>query len=903
MPSTDHPVSAFLRWSGDVPAGHETDNPLEVVVDRPLAITPLFEVTPDTIYVDSATGSDANDGTTAEAPFKTLDKAFATTRLSHDVAATDAAGLCQGESIVRLAPAATPYKLKNQEFVAGKVLLDGGSEATPVSIENFLDVGYSHRDYPTSPFNGALRLHNVDWLFQGNNGSRSLRIGTNWQIDRDVPVQGSLTTEGGSFSIVRGNELWIGGFNDERSNGSATGKLVFGADTTPIDIEVNNLRCGNQYIPRGPVEGLFDASATTGGRLRAKYITCGYGGAPGKGQVLLGKDWEVLMDEAASDLRIGNNANNGSDCSSRGPLSFDEGGTFSLLFKSFHLGHSESGRGVDSSGSLTGKKMKRVEIHGSDAAYIGVGTTHGIGYGTFDFLDTDNGIFETRGSFYGAQNGHAISRFVVGEDWRFRIGEPTVPAYRFGFGIEAKEGGDGFFSMKSGLFETYVKEFRLGYNAENTKALIDVGRSDVIVRTPVATIGTDGLSSLHATFDASASTNVVFDAKNLQVGYGTTFCPLYGHLALGQGEGTVTELYLGLQNADPKLGVIGGRLDLHGFRMRLEKSAEIRRSGQIRVTADGRNAGLDLATAAKINVSNKRTDLSGPAIVVTFRSLPENYKPVPLGSHDRLFWGFRWDGDHVADLNALIEEEKLSIEATDLADAASAISVFHDPATDATYLGCPVSYKEETTLTVRASASDDPYEGTFVPPLGVLTGLKAGQEVVCSASRASYQGNRFRPVGYVLEEKNGETWGAPVTNRGPVSFTYVHGAQAGRLTWLWEDAAYQCVFPTEGGSGEIRLSPEPGANGYYEAGQLVTLTAVPSATQPRTRFVRWTGDVPAGMETQNPITVEIDRALTISPVFETIPEEFYVDLDNGLDDNAGTEEAPFKTVSKGLDRP
>lgn len=41
-PSAQPPASTFVRWHGDVSPGHEMDNPLAVVMDRPRTITPEF---------------------------------------------------------------------------------------------------------------------------------------------------------------------------------------------------------------------------------------------------------------------------------------------------------------------------------------------------------------------------------------------------------------------------------------------------------------------------------------------------------------------------------------------------------------------------------------------------------------------------------------------------------------------------------------------------------------------------------------------------------------------------------------------------------------------------------------------------------------------------------------------
>ena len=87
-----------------------------------------------------------------------------------------------------------------------------------------------------------------------------------------------------------------------------------------------------------------------------------------------------------------------------------------------------------------------------------------------------------------------------------------------------------------------------------------------------------------------------------------------------------------------------------------------------------------------------------------------------------------------------------------------------------------------------------------------------------------------------------------------------------RVTWFWEEAAYTLTVsdPTDSSVGGTAVSG-PLVDGYYASNSVVTVTAAPGGAT----FVRWSGDVPAGHETDNPLALVMDRPKRLVPEFAT----------------------------------
>lgn len=161
------------------------------------------------------------------------------------------------------------------------------------------------------------------------------------------------------------------------------------------------------------------------------------------------------------------------------------------------------------------------------------------------------------------------------------------------------------------------------------------------------------------------------------------------------------------------------------------------------------------------------------------------------------------------------------------------------------------SYRMPDTIEVFGSPRA---YGTPTPLYGLHAGLKDGEELACEApSEAVVTAPGVRSVcqGYVLER--GQTC---VTNLSQ-AFTYTHGGEHARLTWLWSDAYEQNFSASDGGSVDKTQVFAP-------AGSTVTVTATGTATSD---FAYWTGDVPEGCERQNPLVYAADRPRTMRAVF------------------------------------
>lgn len=85
--------------------------------------------------------------------------------------------------------------------------------------------------------------------------------------------------------------------------------------------------------------------------------------------------------------------------------------------------------------------------------------------------------------------------------------------------------------------------------------------------------------------------------------------------------------------------------------------------------------------------------------------------------------------------------------------------------------------------------------------------------------------------------------------------------EASTLTWHWEATAFQLVAGAAG-RGSVNFS-----NGWITAGSAVTLNATP---QPEYRFVKWVGELPAGQETANPLTLTMDQPRRVTAVFAPV---------------------------------
>lgn len=173
-------------------------------------------------------------------------------------------------------------------------------------------------------------------------------------------------------------------------------------------------------------------------------------------------------------------------------------------------------------------------------------------------------------------------------------------------------------------------------------------------------------------------------------------------------------------------------------------------------------------------------------------------------------------------------------------------------------------YDASSTLVVDGS----PLQlGEVVPAYGPAEDIAVGRTITCSATEfATGLPVRYRCAGHVLSPLD-SPGDAPAVTNPAISFQYVHKASGARLTWIWEETGYAVSAEPESSLESVSFAPVPDVDGCYPAGTDVTLTAHPSETAPRSTFVKWTGDVPAGHEADNPLTITVDGPKALVPVF------------------------------------
>ena len=153
--------------------------------------------------------------------------------------------------------------------------------------------------------------------------------------------------------------------------------------------------------------------------------------------------------------------------------------------------------------------------------------------------------------------------------------------------------------------------------------------------------------------------------------------------------------------ADPVEGLRSSRLELSGFELAVATRLEVRRSGRIQVEAVGKSAGPAIASTASLIFTDARTTASGPGVDIVFAPLPEGVRRATASSHDAILWGFKWAGDHVADIGTQIDDGKVAYDTSALDSAtADATGVFYDAATDATYIGLYVRTAQDPLLVI-----------------------------------------------------------------------------------------------------------------------------------------------------------------------------------------------------------
>jgi len=125
------------------------------------------------------------------------------------------------------------------------------------------------------------------------------------------------------------------------------------------------------------------------------------------------------------------------------------------------------------------------------------------------------------------------------------------------------------------------------------------------------------------------------------------------------------------------------------------------------------------------------------------------------------------------------------------------------------------------------------------------------------------------------------TGSVPANGTGTVCVFII--ANTSRLTWLWDPQYW--LEPVAGAHGSIDAT-----SGWFANNSVVSVTATADAN---CHFVRWSGDVPVGAETANPLELTMDRTRRVTANFASAAGAvIYVDRNAaGADDGSSWEDA------------
>lgn len=156
---------------------------------------------------------------------------------------------------------------------------------------------------------------------------------------------------------------------------------------------------------------------------------------------------------------------------------------------------------------------------------------------------------------------------------------------------------------------------------------------------------------------------------------------------------------------------------------------------------------------------------------------------------------------------------------------------------------------------IEVTAIPDQY-GSVEPTFGLKDGLSVGDKVTCTLTSKPTGDGAPAFMGWRIEDADGNEIDSDATE----SFEYEHNGEYRRIVWLWA-TKFPMVVTTDGG-GAVSVSADKAAYG-----ESVTFMAIPDTTIEGVVFWKWEGDVPAGQEAVNPLTITVDAAKTLKAVF------------------------------------
>ena len=172
-------------------------------------------------------------------------------------------------------------------------------------------------------------------------------------------------------------------------------------------------------------------------------------------------------------------------------------------------------------------------------------------------------------------------------------------------------------------------------------------------------------------------------------------------------------------------------------------------------------------------------------------------------------------------------------------------------------LGCYQKVQEaEDWIDVLA---DPKLYGEVTPPYGRTFGLTTGQAIACTAPDYSGDDGAASATRWEVRDANGQV----VDSGDGNSFTYTHQGVYCQIVWFWE--AKFPVSATAASGGTVSASATSAAYG-----ETVEVTAEPDTTLAGVSFWKWEGDVPAGHQYDNPLSLTVDAAKSVRAIFGTM---------------------------------
>lgn len=336
----------------------------------------------------------------------------------------------------------------------------------------------------------------------------------------------------------------------------------------------------------------------------------------------------------------------------------------------------------------------------------GMGTKKGVG--TLDLAAVDNGVLKAINTAnIGSFRGECRGTVALGRDWTVAFGTADAPlsAINVGYVSYNDSVAEGNLSMTGGSAEIYATNILMaaGSSARSPHyaTMVFDGVTNLVLNVPgTFTLSRHGRAynetiNMRGLFDAYTCSNIVFDVGKLLFGItahtGSSITG-NGNLRLGRGRGTVGDLVMGTHGTASPVRAV---MELNGMALSVTNFLNCGVSGIISNTVEGVSSGLALEGACASCATN--VYLSPTVVDFTADPAPtDDMEKVVAATSDSAndwYWGMRWEGNHAAEIEALMEgaEPLLMLNTSGLSETfAERCGVHYSAQDDATYLGVPI---------------------------------------------------------------------------------------------------------------------------------------------------------------------------------------------------------------------